>query len=103
MGRGLFKEVPKKQAFRPRKPDVVCSLHCLGTQHPSLPVSLYSYLTDTHLGNRGFARRRAAKASKEWRPFFFLFYSRHNSSHCPLYYERNYLKPNSEIMPSELM
>lgn len=49
--RGLFKEMPKRETFRSSKPDLVSSLHRPGTQQPSLPATLYPYLTDMHLGN----------------------------------------------------
>lgn len=48
--RGLLKKMPKRQMFRSSKSNLICSLHCPGTQHPSLPAPLYPYLTDTQPG-----------------------------------------------------
>lgn len=68
--------------------------HALSTP---LPAPLYPHLTDLHPGNSSPEVLPGTEAAREQLSFFFLFYSRHNSSHCPLYldYERNYLKPNS--------
>ena len=49
--RGPLEKMPKRQTFRSSKRDLISSLPCLGTQHPSLPAPLYPYLTDTHPGN----------------------------------------------------
>lgn len=73
--RGLLKKMPKRQTFRSSKPDLIRSLHCPGTQHPSAcpAVSLPDRCAPRKQQPRGFVGRRAARLPGSGLPSFSYF------------------------------